>query len=184
MRRALPGGRPPTPRRQPHNGPLGPRRSGRRTAKAARDQEVRLGDIIMSRSNDGTVDVRAARPGDRVDQVGNGNGGWPGSTTRRIVLRPNDSPIRRASCSRGDDLKDYVALGYAATAHSAQGVTADSSYAIPGEGASRAMPYVAMTRGRRIVEGDTNWSTCWSLRTARCRRSWRDDGAVSQNLAG
>jgi len=73
MRRALPGGRPPTPRRQPHNGPLGPRRSGRRTAKAARDQEVRLGDIIMSRSNDGTVDVRAARPGDRVDQVGNGN---------------------------------------------------------------------------------------------------------------
>jgi hypothetical protein len=73
----------------------------------------------MSRSNDGTVDVRAARPGDRVDQVGNGNGGWPGSTTRRIVLRPNDSPIRRASCSRGDDLKDYVALGYAATAHSA-----------------------------------------------------------------
>jgi hypothetical protein len=120
MRRALPGGRPPTPRRQPHNGPLGPRRSGRRTAKAARDQEVRLGDIIMSRSNDGTVDVRAARPGDRVDQVGNGNGGWPGSTTRRIVLRPNDSPIRRASCSRGDDLKDHVTLGYAATAHSAR----------------------------------------------------------------
>jgi len=84
----------------------------------------------------------------------------------------------------GDYLKDHVTLGYAATAHSAQGVTADSSYAIPGEGASRAMLYVAMTRGRRIVEGDTNWSTCWSLRTARCRRSWRDDGAVSQNLAG
>jgi len=185
MRRALPGGRPPTPRRQPHNGPLGPRRSGRRTAKAARDQEVRLGDI-MSRSNDGTVDVRAARPGDRVDQVGNGNrwrvAGIDHNTNRLAAERL--TPIRRASCSRGDDLKDHVALGYAATAHSAQGVTADSSYAIPGEGASRAMLYVAMTRGRRIVEGDTNWSTCWSLRTARCRRSWRDDGAVSQNLAG
>src|SRR4029077_21091320 len=81
-------------------------------------------------------------------------------------------------------LKDHVTLGYAATAHSAQGVTADSSYAIPGEGASRAMLYVAMTRGRRVVEGDTNWSTYQSRRTARCRRSWRDDGAVSQNLAG
>ena len=32
--------------------------------------------------------------------------------------------------------------------HSAQGVTADSSYAILGEGASRAMAYVAMTRGQ------------------------------------
>jgi len=32
--------------------------------------------------------------------------------------------------------------------HSAQGVTADRSYAILGEGASRAMLYVAMSRGR------------------------------------
>ena len=122
MRRALPGGRPPTPRRQPHNGPLGPRRSGRRTAKAARDQEVRLGDIIMSRSNDGTVDVRAARPGDRVDQVGNGNrwrvAGIDHNTNRLAAERL--TPIRRASCSRGDDLKDHVTLGYAATAHSAR----------------------------------------------------------------
>ena len=27
-------------------------------------------------------------------------GEWPGSTPTRIALRPNDSPIRRASCSR------------------------------------------------------------------------------------
>lgn len=60
----------------------------------------------------------------------------------------------------GDYVKDHVTLGYAATVHSAQGVTADSSYAILGEGASRAMLYVAMTRGRRVVEGDTNWSMC------------------------
>ena len=36
--------------------------------------------------------------------------------------------------------------------HSAQGVTADSCYAILGEGASRAMLYVAMTRGRHNNE--------------------------------
>jgi hypothetical protein len=47
-----------------------------------------------------------------------------------------------------DYLRNHVTLGYAATVHSAQGVTADSCYAILGEGASRAMLYVAMTRGR------------------------------------
>jgi hypothetical protein len=36
--------------------------------------------------------------------------------------------------------------------HAAQGVTADASYAILGEGASRAMAYVAMTRGRHNNE--------------------------------
>ena len=43
-------------------------------------------------------------------------------------------------------------MGYATTVHSAQGVTADSCYAILGEGASRAMLYVAMTRGRHNNE--------------------------------
>ena len=46
----------------------------------------------------------------------------------------------------------HVTLGYAATVHSAQGVTADSCHAILGEGASRAMAYVAMTRGRHNNE--------------------------------
>jgi hypothetical protein len=46
-----------------------------RTAKAARDQEIRVGDIIMSRSNDATIDVR---PGPQhtdslADQVRKGN---------------------------------------------------------------------------------------------------------------
>jgi len=48
----------------------------------------------------------------------------------------------------GDYLREHVTLGYAATVHSAQGVTAERSYAILGEPASRAMLYVAMTRGR------------------------------------
>jgi AAA domain len=52
----------------------------------------------------------------------------------------------------GDYLNDHITLGYAATVHSAQGVIADSSYAILGEGASRAMAYVAMSRGRRNNE--------------------------------
>jgi ATP-dependent exoDNAse (exonuclease V) alpha subunit len=125
----------------------------------------------MRRGNDGTVDVRAARPGDRVDQVGNGNRwrvvGIDHNTNRAAAEGLTD---QARIVFEGDYLKDHVTLGYAATVHSAQGVIADSSYAIPGEGASRAMLYAAMTRGRRVVEGDTNWSTYWSRRTARCRR--------------
>jgi ATP-dependent exoDNAse (exonuclease V) alpha subunit len=45
-------------------------------------------------------------------------------------------------------LREHVTLGYAATVHSHQGVTADTCHAIMTESASRAMAYVAMTRGR------------------------------------
>jgi hypothetical protein len=47
-----------------------------------------------------------------------------------------------------DYLREHVSLGYAVTVHSAQGVTADISHAVLGENTSRALPYVAMTRGR------------------------------------
>ena len=50
-----------------------------------------------------------------------------------------------------DYLREHVTLGYAVTVHSAQGVTADTAHAVLAEGASRAMAYVALSRGR-----DTN----------------------------
>jgi ATP-dependent exoDNAse (exonuclease V) alpha subunit len=125
------------------------------TAKAARDQDIRVGDIIMSRSNDATITVAPSphHSTDTVDQVRNGNR-WrvaaidPG-TNRLAAERLTD--MARAVFD-ADYLTEHVTLGYAATAHSAQGVTADSSYAILGEGASRAMAYVAMTRGRHNNE--------------------------------
>jgi hypothetical protein len=123
------------------------------TAKAARDQQIRGGDVIMSRSNDVTIDVRPARAGDRVDQVRNGNR-WRVAAidphTNRIAAERLTDKARAAFDA--DYVKEHITLGYAATVHSAQGVTADSSYAILGEGASRAMLYVAMTRGRHNNE--------------------------------
>ena len=124
------------------------------TVKAARDQAIRVGDIIMSRSNDATIDVRPRpAPVGRADQVRNGN---------RWRVAALDTDTNRVAAERltdkaravfdADYLKEHVTLGYAATVHSAQGVTADSSYAILGEGASRAMAYVAMTRGRHNNE--------------------------------
>ena len=118
----------------------------------ARDQQVSIGDIIMSRSNDATITVHPGpdqQHSDRVDQVRNGNR-W-----RVAAIDPNTNRIAAQRLSDGarvvfgsDYLQGHVTLGYAATVHSAQGVTADSSYAILGEGASRAMLYVVMTRGR------------------------------------
>jgi hypothetical protein len=125
------------------------------TVTAARDQEIRVGDIIMSRANDATIDVQP-RPhysADAVDQVRNGNrwrvAGIDADTNRLAAERLTDNA---RVVFDGDYLTEHVTLGYAATVHSAQGVTADSSYAILGEGASRAMAYVAMTRGRNNNE--------------------------------
>jgi hypothetical protein len=50
-----------------------------------------------------------------------------------------------------DYVRAHITYGYAVTVHSAQGVTADTSHAVLSETATRALSYVAMTRGR-----DTN----------------------------
>ncbi|MDT5371204.1 MAG: hypothetical protein QOC62_5635, partial [Mycobacterium sp.] len=123
---------------------------------AARDQHVRVGDIVMSRSSDATIPVGPGphhNPTDPVDQVRNGNR-WrvaavDTDTNRVAVERLTD---KARTVFTADYLKEHVTLGYAATVHSAQGMTADSSYAILGEGSSRAMAYVAMTRGRHNNE--------------------------------
>jgi len=47
-----------------------------------------------------------------------------------------------------DYVREHVRLGYAVTVHSAQGVTTDACHAVLGENTSRAVLYVAMTRGR------------------------------------
>jgi conjugative relaxase-like TrwC/TraI family protein len=126
------------------------------TVIVTRDQPVSVGDVVMSRSNDITVTVhsgQATENRDRVDQVRNGNR-W-----RVAAIDPNTNRIAAERLSDGaravfdsDYVKTHITLGYAATVHSAQGATADSCYAILGVGASRAMLYVAMTRGRHNNE--------------------------------
>jgi conjugative relaxase-like TrwC/TraI family protein len=130
--------------------------SHRPTVTVARDQPVSVGDIIMSRSNDTTITMHPSpesQTSERVDQVRNGNrwrvAGLDSDTNRIAAERLSDGARVLFDT---DYLKDHVTLGYAATVHSAQGVTADSCYAILGEGASRPMLYVAMTRGRHTNE--------------------------------
>lgn len=126
--------------------------------RVARDQEVRVGDIIISRNNDSTITVapgRAQQRGERIDQVRNGNR-W-----RVAITDPTTGQVaaeRLTDQARvifdGDYLKDHITLGYATTVHSAQGMTvggpdrAGVCWTVLSERASRAVAYVGMTRAR------------------------------------
>jgi conjugative relaxase-like TrwC/TraI family protein len=120
------------------------------TVTADRSQLVGVGDLIISRRNDPTIDFHHSTPGaESLPSVRNGN---------RWRVAAIDTESNRVAAERLDDkarvifdndyLRDHVSLGYAVTVHSAQGVTADASHAVLGENASRALLYVAMTRGR------------------------------------
>ena len=120
------------------------------TVAAVRGQRIAAGDLILSRRNDATVDVRRADDHDvAADPVRNGDR-W-----RVAVVDPctNRIAAERLSDRAGavfdpDYVREHLTLGYATTVHSAQGVTADTTHAILGEGTTRSMLYVAMTRAR------------------------------------
>jgi ATP-dependent exoDNAse (exonuclease V) alpha subunit len=65
---------------------------------------------------------------------------------RIAARRLNDNA--RAVFTR-DYLAEHISYGYPVTVHSAQGVTADTSHAVLGGTTTRALAYVAMTRGRQ-----------------------------------
>jgi hypothetical protein len=118
----------------------------------SRDQSVRVGDLIISRHNDARIRVRpgATHPtGEPIDQVRNGNRwrvvGVDPASNRLAAERTTDSA---RVVFDADYLREHVCLGYAATVHSQQGVSADACHAVLSESASRAAAYVAMTRGR------------------------------------
>jgi conjugative relaxase-like TrwC/TraI family protein len=118
---------------------------------AARDQHIRVGDVIISRANDPTIPLHPGpnNTAQSLDQVRNGNrwrvAGIDTATNRLAAERLSDG-VR--AVFDGDYLTEHITLGYATTVHAAQGVTVDTCHALLGEGASRAMAYVAMTRGR------------------------------------
>ena len=128
------------------------------SVQVARDQQVRAGDLVLTRHNDASLTVEPGshwRRGDRIDQVRNGNR-WrvlsvDAKNTRIAAERLTD---RARAIFDGDYLREHITLGYAGTVHSAQGMTVGNSnqygicWSILSDRASRAMAYVAMTRGR------------------------------------
>jgi hypothetical protein len=91
----------------------------------------------------------ATRDEQAADPVRNGNR-WRvyaiDPEHNRIAARRLDDDARAAFT--GDYLSEHITHGYAVTVHSAQGVTANTTHAVLGENTTRALAYVAMTRGR------------------------------------
>jgi conjugative relaxase-like TrwC/TraI family protein len=120
------------------------------TVTGAREHRIGVGDFILSRRNDPTIDLRSPNGvGGHLDSVRNGN---------RWRVAAVDSARNRVAAERVGDgartvfeneyLREHVSLGYAVTVHTAQGVTADTTHAVLGENTTRSLLYVAMTRGR------------------------------------
>jgi ATP-dependent exoDNAse (exonuclease V) alpha subunit len=108
------------------------------------------GDLIISRRNDPSIGLHDSTPrAESLPSVCNGNR-WRvaaiNPTTNRVAAERLDDGAR--VYFENDYLREHVGLGYAVTVHSALGVTADTSHAVLGENTSRALLYVAMTRGR------------------------------------
>ena len=127
------------------------------SVEVARDQQVRAGDLVVTRHNDASLTVEPGshwRRGDRIDQVRNGNR-WrvvsvDAKNQRIAAERLTD---RARATFDGDYLREHITLD-AGTVHSAQGMTVGNSnqygvcWSILSDRASRAMAYVGMTRGR------------------------------------
>ena len=123
------------------------------TVTAARGHRIGVGDLILTRRNDASIPLRntddpaaenaAVRNGQRwrVTRINPDN-------NRLIARRLDDNTLGAFS---NDYVREHITHGYAVTVHSAQGVTADTAHAVLSENATRALSYVAMTRGR-----DTN----------------------------
>ena len=149
----------------------------------ARGQQIRTGDIILSRRNDANLQVRPTPGHDRVDQVRNGNR-WrvAGVDAERGRIAAERLTDNARVAFDGEYLCEHVTLGYAATVHSHQGVTADTCHAILSESTTRAMAYVAMTRGR-----DHNHAYIYTRQAGEADHEHRhvlDDGEVHQLRRG
>ncbi|GAB3862537.1 hypothetical protein GCM10028801_28180 [Nocardioides maradonensis] len=103
-----------------------------------------IGDMVITRRNDRTLHTSA--------------GGWVknGDRWRIADIRPDGSvvvdrvdPRRRGKAVLPRDyVREHLDLGYAVTAHRAQGVTVDTSHVVVTPGTTRENLYVSMSRGR------------------------------------
>ena len=123
------------------------------TVTAARGHHVAVGDVVITRRNDPTLEVY-----DPHDVTGRLEREAPVRNGQRWQVIGVDPEHQRIAARRlgddaravfaGDYLREYVTHGFAVTAHSAQGVTAQTTHAVIADTATRNLLYVAMTRGR------------------------------------
>ncbi|NTY62355.1 MobF family relaxase [Mycolicibacterium sphagni] len=120
------------------------------TVAGARGQRLAVDDLILTRQNDASIRLRY-RESHSVDPGPVRNG-------QRWQVEKIHIGHQQVLARRLDDnayaifptgyTREHVTYGYALTVHSAQGATADTAHAVLGENTSRALLYVALTRGR------------------------------------
>ena len=120
------------------------------TVTGARGHRIAMGDLIITRRNDPTTVLRnTSHPAAEQIPVRNGNR-WRvtaiNSYNGRLAARRLDDDT--AAVFSNEYLREHITYGYAVTVHSAQGVTADTTHAVLSEAATRALFYVAISRGR------------------------------------
>lgn len=120
------------------------------TVVGARGHRLAAGDLVLTRQNDASIPLRYC-DGQSVEP-------GPVRNAQRWLVEKVHAGHQQVLARRLDDnaytifptdyTRNYITYGYALTVHSAQGVTADTTHAVLGENSSRALLYVAMTRGR------------------------------------
>ncbi len=103
-----------------------------------------VGDVVITRHNDRRI--RALRGG----WVRNGDR-WQVTDVRRdgsIVVRRQHRRWAASVVLPPEYVAEYVDLGYAVTAHRAQGITVDTAHVVVSGSTTRENFYVSMTRGR------------------------------------
>jgi conjugative relaxase-like TrwC/TraI family protein len=102
-----------------------------------------IGDTVITRRNDRRLRTARSwvRNGDRWTVVGIGRNS--SVEVRRVGRRWGSTVLLPA-----EYVKQHVELGYAVTAHRAQGMTTGSAHVVIASGMTRENLYVAMTRGR------------------------------------
>jgi conjugative relaxase-like TrwC/TraI family protein len=123
------------------------------TAPVRYGMSVGRGDVIVTRRIDRSQPDGTTRSGQRGDGFVRNGQRWrverahrDGSLTVRLLTddRPGTVPVKLSV----GYVRDHVDLGYATTAHRAQGITVDTSHVLADALTHREALYVAMTRGR------------------------------------
>ncbi|HZC08683.1 MAG TPA: AAA family ATPase, partial [Mycobacterium sp.] len=120
------------------------------TTTGARGHRLAVGDLILTRHNDASIPLRNTDdPAAEHSPVRNGQR-WQvtainAKNSRLAARRLEDNTL---GVFFNDYVREHITYGYTVTVHCAQGVTADTTHAVLSETATRALSYVAMTRGR------------------------------------
>ncbi|WP_231252710.1 AAA family ATPase, partial [Nocardioides furvisabuli] len=102
-----------------------------------------IGDLVITRRNDRRLPTTGGgwvRNGDRWRVTGVGKDG--SMTVQRLGVKGESVTLPAAYVAV------HVELGYAVTAHRAQGITVDTSHVVVSRATTRENLYVSMTRGR------------------------------------